>query len=293
MKKSLWSIVMLGMFLTIGAQAHAQIPVGAWSFNGNGFQGELIIETAGDGKVEGKLLGDRIVGFFDEKTRCLTLLRFRDGSAFQSYKGYLFHNPEQGQTQPTLAGLFQVYSKEGGTGSGMEYGWYAKFAQPVLAEPQGPGDRVAPGGARDLRDETGPSGGETSEAPATSDGLTGRWSGITVRPDGDKSEVFTDVTEHEDGTLSGTWGGVPRDVLTIQNGTRVSNDLLQWESTQSYLDSHWSVRCRVMGENKAMVLDYTYTGKQDGKVVGNISVGVLTKAEEKTAFRAANSAVGQ
>ncbi len=111
--------------IVLGATGvQAQPPTVTWKINANGHEGELVIDSIKEGKVEGTLLGDKIRGSYDEKTRCLSLLRLgTDGHAFQSYKGYLFLNPEEKQTKYNLAGTFQVFAGEGG--AGVEYGWYA------------------------------------------------------------------------------------------------------------------------------------------------------------------------
>jgi hypothetical protein len=114
--------------LLLGAAGvQAQPPTGAWKVNANGHEGELVIDSIKEGKVEGTLLGDKIRGFYDEKSKCLSLLRLgADGGTKQTYKGYLFHNKEQ--TKYNLAGTFQVFGGEGG--AGVEYGWYAHVAVP-------------------------------------------------------------------------------------------------------------------------------------------------------------------
>ena len=65
-----------------------------------------------------------MLGLYDEKTNSLSVGRLnKDGFAFQSYKGYLFLNPEVKQVRYNLAGTFQVQSGEGGLPG--EYEWYA------------------------------------------------------------------------------------------------------------------------------------------------------------------------
>jgi len=115
--------------LLLGATSiQAQPPTGTWKINANGHEGELVIDSIMDGKVAGTLLGDTIRGFYDEKSKCLSLLRLgADGNTKQTYKGYLFLNEEK-QTQYNLAGTFQVFGGEGG--AGVEYGWYAHVTVP-------------------------------------------------------------------------------------------------------------------------------------------------------------------
>ena len=127
--RTLSLLVTCGVLLLTAARAQAQPPTGTWKINANATEGELVIESITDGKVEGKMLGDRIRGFYDEKTKCLGVLRLGgDGVGFQSYKGYLFINPEEKQIRYHFAGTFQVFGGEGGAGT--EYGWYAQVSKP-------------------------------------------------------------------------------------------------------------------------------------------------------------------
>lgn len=106
-----------------------QLSTGTWKINANGSEGELIINCITDGKVEGKMFGNEMLGSYDEKTKCLSVRRLNHGGfAFQSYKGYLFLNPEVKQVRYNLAGTFQVqHSGEGGLPG--EYGWYAQISK--------------------------------------------------------------------------------------------------------------------------------------------------------------------
>ncbi len=119
------TILLACVVLLLGAVGvQAEPPTGTWKINANGHEGELVIDSVTDGKVEGTLLGDKIRGFYDEKSKCLSLIRLgADGNTKQTYKGYLFLNPEEKQTKYNLAGTFQVFGGEGG--AGVEYGWYA------------------------------------------------------------------------------------------------------------------------------------------------------------------------
>ena len=127
--RTLTLLVTCGALLLTAGRAQAQPPTGSWKINANASEGELVIESITDGKVEGKLLGDRIRGFYDERTKCLSVLRLGgDGVGFQSYKGYLFINPEEKQIRYHFAGTFQVFGGEGGAGT--EYGWFAQVSMP-------------------------------------------------------------------------------------------------------------------------------------------------------------------
>jgi hypothetical protein len=110
------------------ACVRSQPPTGTWKINANGSEGELIINCITDGKVEGTLFGNEMLGSYDEKTRSLSVRRLNKGGfAFQSFKGYLFLNPEVKQVRYHLAGTFQVHSGEGGVPG--EYGWYAQLSK--------------------------------------------------------------------------------------------------------------------------------------------------------------------
>src|SRR6267143_2113329 len=83
-------------------------------------------------------------------------------------------------------------------------------------------------------------------------GISGKWVGTAVNDEGIKCEDSLDITENEDGTLTGKagpWG------LKIENGERVTPDVLQWE--HSIPTHRWHVHCTVKG--KSLVLDYTCT----------------------------------
>jgi uncharacterized protein (TIGR03067 family) len=105
-------------------------------------------------------------------------------------------------------------------------------------------------------------------AQAQERGISGKWAGTNVNDWGIKSEDSLEITENEDGTLTGTASG-----MKIENGERVTAAVLQWEHvTQTH---HWRVRCNVKG--KSLVLDYTCTSKENGKVKGGTGTSVLTR----------------
>src|SRR6516162_7455482 len=87
--------------------ALGQPPTGTWKVNGNGFEGELVIKSVADGKVEGTIYGQPIVGTYDEKTKRLNFLRLqdpKDPTTFQAWTGYLFQNAGEKEVTHTLAG---------------------------------------------------------------------------------------------------------------------------------------------------------------------------------------------
>ena len=103
--------------------------MGKWNIHANGLEGEFSIDSVRNNRVEGKLLGARVTGFYDEKTKCLSLVRYaQNGAAVQSYKGYLSIVNEPRQVRYTIAGTFQAFADEAGTGA--EFGWVAVLARP-------------------------------------------------------------------------------------------------------------------------------------------------------------------
>jgi hypothetical protein len=104
--------------------------------------------------------------------------------------------------------------------------------------------------------------------------IAGKYAGIYVNKDGQKSDAILTIEEKEDGTLTGKWGN-PDSELTIENGERVTADLLQWEAVHEATKGRYRVRCTVKGN--ALVLDVTLTWKEDGKVKGATGTSVLVK----------------
>ena len=103
-------------------------------------------------------------------------------------------------------------------------------------------------------------------------GISGKWTGMGVNSDGNKGTASLLVEEHPDGTLTGKWGAAGSE-MTIEKGERVTPQVLHWEcSTGIY---RYRVRCTV--EGKALVITYTLTGKEDGKVNGHTGTGVLVR----------------
>lgn len=108
-------------------------------------------------------------------------------------------------------------------------------------------------------------------AVAQDRGISGKWSGTSINSSG-KSDGFLEVTENEDGTLTGKWGSTGNE-LKIDKGERVTADILRWESST---ETHrWCVQAKVNG--KSLVLEYTCTWKADGKIQGAIGTAVLTR----------------
>jgi hypothetical protein len=103
-------------------------------------------------------------------------------------------------------------------------------------------------------------------------GISGKWAGMGVNSDGNKGTASLLVEEHQDGTLTGKWGAAGSE-MTIEKGERVTPQVLHWEcSTGIY---RYRVRCTM--EGKALVITYTLTWKEDGKVNGHTGTGVLVR----------------
>lgn len=126
MMRSVWSLAVLGWLLIVPSVVRAQLPTGTWKVNATGFEGELVIKSVNDGKVEGTIFGDAITGSYEEKTKCLSFLRLQE-KANQGYKGYLFSKTVGGDVHYSLAGTFQAFyvSGDGRT----EFGWYATITK--------------------------------------------------------------------------------------------------------------------------------------------------------------------
>jgi hypothetical protein len=103
-------------------------------------------------------------------------------------------------------------------------------------------------------------------------GISGKWSGMGVNSDGNKGTASLLVEEHQDGTLTGKWGAAGSE-MTIENGERVTAQVLHWEcSTGIY---RYRVRCTMEGQ--ALVITYTLTWTEEGKVNGHTGTGVLVR----------------
>jgi N-acyl-D-amino-acid deacylase len=124
--------------------ADLSIPEGAWKFNGDGYEGELVLKVGDAGRVNGTVYGDRIVGWYDAKTRRLGFVRMGDAKepAFQTYQGYLFSNPDGKNVRYTLAGTFTPSDPNGSAAKIPEMGWYARITPGVPARQEPAADLV-------------------------------------------------------------------------------------------------------------------------------------------------------
>lgn len=112
-------------------------------------------------------------------------------------------------------------------------------------------------------------------APKPPLGITGKWHGKSVSAEA-MSDTFLDITEHEDGTLTGMWGSRGVCEVKIEKGERLSAELLRWESTTPGATT-WHVVARVDG--KSMVIERTGGAlpTTDRKRHGNLGTSVLIR----------------
>ena len=135
MRAALASLVAMLTVFFVSTPAFAQaapLPTGTWKLNGNGFEGQLVIKSVVDGKVEGTIYGQRIVGMYDARIRRLNFLRLqdpKDPTSFQSWKGYLFLPADGKQTHYVLAGTVMAFGAPRHRRSALEAGWYAQLTQ--------------------------------------------------------------------------------------------------------------------------------------------------------------------
>ena len=109
------------------------LPTGTWKINGNGFEGNLNIDSVdAKGTLSGNVFGQPIEGFWDEVSQKIIFMRIitpNDPSTFQIYTGYLFQNPQRptpGQDiTHTLTGFFEAFAGTGAVAQRTLYGWMA------------------------------------------------------------------------------------------------------------------------------------------------------------------------
>lgn len=102
------------------------LPTGTWNINGNGFVGQLNIQSVDpNGNVAGTMYNDSVQGFWDEGSQRAVLMRIpnaADPTTIQVYIGYLFQN----NSTYTLAGPFQFFGGTGGVANRLASGWFAQ-----------------------------------------------------------------------------------------------------------------------------------------------------------------------
>ena len=112
-------------------------------------------------------------------------------------------------------------------------------------------------------------------APRPALGVSGKWHGKSVSADR-MSDTFLDITEHEDGTLTGMWGCPGVCEVKTEKGERLTAELLRWESTTPGA-TPWHVVARVDG--KSMVIERTGGAlpNTDRKRSGNVGTSILIR----------------
>ena len=112
-------------------------------------------------------------------------------------------------------------------------------------------------------------------APRPALGVSGKWHGKSVSAEV-MSDTFLDITEHEDGTLTGMWGCPGVCEVKIEKGERLTAELLRWESTTPGA-TPWHVVARVDG--KSMVIERTGGAlpDTDRKRSGNVGTSILIR----------------
>jgi len=111
---------------------YAVLPTGNWNINGNGFRGDLVINSVDSaGRITGTVYnGQTIIGFWDESSQKITFMRIiepSDPSTFQIFTGYLFRNCDTGGCLYTLAGSFEAFAGTGAVAQRTLYGWFAQI----------------------------------------------------------------------------------------------------------------------------------------------------------------------
>jgi hypothetical protein len=115
---------------------NTSLPIGAlpWKINANGFEGDLILSAVdAEGRLTGTVLGNNIVGFWDEASQRITFIRVSnptDHKFDQVYTGYLFRNPLGPDSVFTLAGSFQTFQGTWGSAQRNVFGWFAQMNVP-------------------------------------------------------------------------------------------------------------------------------------------------------------------
>ncbi len=108
------------------------LPTGTWFLNGNGFTGDLTVNSVdAHGNLNATVYGgQQTTGFWDETAQKITFMRLSnpaDPSSFQVYTGYLFHNVSGIDTIYTLAGSFEAFAGTGAVAQRVLYGWFANI----------------------------------------------------------------------------------------------------------------------------------------------------------------------
>ncbi len=105
---------------------------GKWDINGNGAEGTLVIQGVdGQGRLQGTVFGQKLVGWWDEEDKRITFLRVSDPAnpaSFQTFSGYHWDEEKGFGRIHYLAGSFETYAGGGGSAKRPTYGWYAQIS---------------------------------------------------------------------------------------------------------------------------------------------------------------------
>lgn len=106
--------------------------------------------------------------------------------------------------------------------------------------------------------------------------LTGIWGGTFITQHDVESVGYLNITEHANGSLTGQWGNSPNSALRIENGERVTENVVQWEaSSKANQQGRYRVLATVKGYT--MELKVTYTWREASNVKGLTAFSVLTR----------------
>jgi len=122
------------------------LPSGSWDITASGLTGALTF-VGNSGSISGTIFGDHFVGFFDETSQSLTILRNPQVAAeggfsgvlmtpLTVYSGSLFQFTPPGAATPTSV-LTGVVSTISGSGPASDSTWYAQNPQPVKTAKEG------------------------------------------------------------------------------------------------------------------------------------------------------------
>jgi hypothetical protein len=115
----------IGTSVFVELAAYAAVLGGIWNINANGFLGTLNVQSVDPaGRLSGTIFNNPMIGFWNEPSRCLTIIRIPapgDPSQMQIYSGYLIQN--QGAQSFSLAGSFDAFAGTGGTARRNRFGW--------------------------------------------------------------------------------------------------------------------------------------------------------------------------
>ena len=130
--------ILIGLALLTVSPAEAQItlPLGTWTLNSNGFEGDLNITAVdAEGNLTGNLSGgpfnEQITGFWNEAAQKIVFIRIPGDPAvsgqYQINTGYLFTNPLPSGIRFTLTGSFEAFQGSAATAARHVFGWFAQM----------------------------------------------------------------------------------------------------------------------------------------------------------------------